>query len=338
MALVEELYGHRLTGESRDNAPQGPPATQVDPLLFRGARCPFMNAICDGGGNRDMARISASDESLGPYFDRSVGKITDGYIPCGVCSVRLPRDGIVWAICPRRLFCFTKEGVGEQHAELANRIFSVAGYRAGDEISVWSEVSLRESGENDRSFNYRLDYVLRSVERASQPVIVEVMTCSTSGGNKSQGKDIQGAFRRAVISTHSLPSHVGSIEAPGVNVRQVWARMASQMIAKSEAANSWGGCTIWVVQDTLVDYVRKNTALPLDQLHSQDWAPGEVNMLVSDLTQPVALYSGPIRPGGDSKACWMDLLGAPHIPTLSSLTKKLDDAQPLVTFRVPPSP
>lgn len=338
MALVEELYGHRLTGDSQDTAAQGSPAAQVDPVLFRQARCPFMNAICDGGGNRDMARISASDESLGPYFERSVGSSTSGYIPCGVCSVRLPRDGIVWAICPRRLFCFTRDGVGEQHAELAKRIFSVAGYRPGDEISVWSEVSLRESGENERSFNYRLDYVLRSVKRASQPVIIEIMTCSTSGGNKSQGKDIQGAFRRAVISTHSHSIRSGSIEAPGVNVRQVWARMASQMIAKSEAANSWGGCTIWVVQDTLVDYIRKNTALPLDQLRSKDWTPGEVNMLVSDLARPVALYSGPIRPGGDSRACWMELLGAPHIPTLSSLTKKLEEVPPLVTFRIPPSP
>lgn len=337
MALVEELYGHRLTGEPQATAPQGAPTVAVEPRLFREARCPFMNAVCDGGGNRDMARIPASDQSLGPYFERSVGKSTSGFIPCGVCSIRLPRDGIVWAICPRRLFCFTEEGVGKEHMELANRIFSIAGFQARDEISVWSEISLRESGKSGRSFNYRLDYVLRSKSRPSQPVIVEVMTCSTSGGNKSQGKDIQGAFRRAVISTHSLSGHSGPIEAPGVNVRQVWARMASQMIAKSEAANSWGGCTIWVVQDTLVDYISKNTALPLDQLHSRDWRPGEVNMLVSDLVRPVALYSGPIRPGGESKACWMDLLGAPHIPSLSRLTKKLEHEPPLATFRIPPS-
>ena len=107
------------------------------------------------------------------------------------------------------------------------------------------------------------------------------------------------------------------------------------MIAKSEAANSWGGRTIWVVQDRLVEYIRTNTALPLDALHSPDWTPGEVNMLVSDLTEPVALYAGPIRSASGSRACWLELLGAPHIPTLGSITRKLDETAPVTTIRVP---
>ena len=281
-----------------------------------------------------MARVAASDQGLGPFFDRRVGEATGGYLPCGVCSVRLPREDVVWAICPRRLLTFGPSGVADSQAELAQRVFAIAGLDPDEEVSVWKEVSLREVGAAGRRFNYRLDYVLRSTRPGAAPVIVEVMTCSTSGGKQSRGTDIQGAFRRAVVSAHTAVVDV--VEAPGVNVRQVWARMASQMIAKSEAANSWGGRTIWVVQDPLVEYIRSNTALPLEALHAPDWTPGEVNMLVSNLTRPVALYSGPIRADPGAGTCWLELLGAPHIPTLGSITRKLDEMAPVATFRVPP--
>ena len=280
-----------------------------------------------------MARVAASDPALGPFFDRQVGETTGGYLPCGVCSVRLPREDVVWAICPRRLLTFGSGGVAEGQAELANKVFAIAGFEPDEEVSVWTEVSLIEVGSGGGRFNYRLDYVLRSTRQGAAPVVVEVMTCSTSGGNRSKGTDIQGAFRRAVLFAHTPVTD--PVKAPGVNVRQVWARMASQMIAKSEAANSWGGRTIWVVQDRLVEYIRTNTALPLDALHAPDWTPGEVNMLVSDLTQPIALYSGPIRAAGGSGACWLELLGTPHIPTLGSITRKLDGTAPVATFRVP---
>ena len=57
-------------------------------------------------------------------------------------------------------------------------------------------------------------------------------------------------------------------------------------------------------------------------------------MLVSDLTGPTALYAGPIRPSSALRACWLELLGAPHIPTLSSINRKLDEKDPIATFRV----
>ena len=320
MSVVEELYGQPLS-EGMDQA------------ACRTAVCPFMDATCDGGGNRDMARVVASDPALGPFFDRRVGEATGGYLPCGVCSVRLPRDDVVWAICPRRLLTFGPQGVSENQAELASKVFALAGFEPDEEVSVWAEVSLSEVGTAGGRFNYRLDYVLRSAKPGAAPIVVEVMTCSTSGGNRATGTDIQGAFRRAVLFAHTPVTD--PVEAPGVNVRQVWARMASQMIAKSEAANSWGGRTIWVVQDRLVEYIRTNTALPLDALHSPDWTPGEVNMLVSNLTEPVALYAGPIRAAHGDRACWLELLGAPHIPTLGSITRKLENATPVATFRVP---
>ena len=280
-----------------------------------------------------MARVAASDPALGPFFDRQVGEATGGWLPCGVCSVRLPRDDVVWAICSRRLLTFGPEDVANDQAELANRVFAIAGLEPNEEVSVWTEISLMDVGADGGRFNYRLDYVLRSTRTGAPPIVVEVMTCSTSGGNRARGTDIQGAFRRAVLFAHRAVN--APVEAPGVNVRQVWARMASQMIAKSEAANSWGGRTIWVVQDRLVEYIRTNTALPLEALRAPDWTPGEVNMLVSDLAKPVALYSGPIRSAHGSRRCWLELLGAPHVPTLNSITRKLDETPPIATFRVP---
>ena len=87
-----------------------------------------------------MARVAASDPALGPFFDRQVGEATGGWLPCGVCSVRLPRDDVVWAICPRRLLTFGPEDVADDQAELANRVFAIAGLEPNEEVSVWTEI------------------------------------------------------------------------------------------------------------------------------------------------------------------------------------------------------
>lgn len=317
--VVAELFGHGLGTAA---------AARSD---CRRAVCSFMGAVCDGGGNRDMMRVAASDEAIGPLFDREVGESTGGFLPCGICSVR-KASGEIWAICPRRLFALSASGVSERHASLAARILRLGGFSAGEEVDVWSEVFLRDRGPSGEKFNYRLDYVLRSRTSRSAPVIIEVMTCSTSGGNKAKGTDIQSAFRRAVLRANGIRSE--PVASPGVNIRQVWARMASQMIAKSEVAVAWGGRTIWIVQDALASYIQDQTALPLDALHSPQWEPGEVNLVVSDLDGPKALYSGPIRPEGSDRRCWLEILGAPYVPPVTSLTDKLDGLEPLVTLAV----
>ncbi len=312
MPVVAELYGQALDDD-------------IDPGLCRTALCPFIEATCDGGGNRDMARVRASDQSLGHLFARSVGRETDGWLPCGVCSVRVG-ERKSWAICPHRLFAFGPNGVSARHRDLTRRVFRLAGFEPGQRVGVWPEITLFERGEGGRQFRYRLDYVLRAIEPQSPPVILEVMTCSTSGGNKAKGTDIQAAFKRAVLFAHTPARE--EVASPGVNVRQVWARMASQLVAKSEAANSWGGRTIWIVQDLLAEYIRTQTALPLDDLHSPDWAPHEVNMVVANLDGPLALYAGPIRSQEGNRRCWLEILGAPHLPSLASMTRKLKDIPP----------
>ena len=66
-------------------------------------------------------------------------------------------------------------------------------------------------------------------------------------------------------------------KAPGINYRQVWARMVSQLIVKSEVGLHWGGKTIWLVQDVLVNYICSSTALDIKRFLAEH--TGEVNML-----------------------------------------------------------
>ena len=143
----------------------------------------------------------------------------------------------------------------EQQRPLRDRVLRLAGFNIGDTVRVWSEISLR-----DDTVNYRIDYVLRNRDRP--PVIVEIMTASTSGGNKRKRTDMQSASCDAVRYANGVLTERGLSQ--GVNARQVWARMASQLSVKSEIANQWGGCTIRVVQDTLLAYIGAQTGLHLD--------------------------------------------------------------------------
>ena len=281
--------------------------------------------LCDGGGNRDMMRWPAERQPLAPFFDATVGSAGDGYIPCGVCSVRISETN--WAVCPRRLLTFDTSQPSEQQHPLRNRILQLAGFEYGDTVRVWSEISLRDN----TGLNYRLDYVLRTGERP--PVIVEVMTASTSGGNKSKRTDMQSAFCDAVLYANGVLPERGL--SPGVNARQVWARMASQLVVKSEVANGWGGSAIWVVQDALMDYIGRQTGLRLSELYSPDWRIGEINVVSASIERPqdIKLYSGPIRSTG-GEACWTELLSTPSIPTVTALTDRLTDDRVIATLEV----
>lgn len=315
MPVVYELFGEVLTysGDQKGR--------------FRLAQCPHMaGKQCDGGGNRDMARWPASDQPLAPFFDESVGQ-RDGYIPCGVCSVISGRS---WAICPRRLLTFDAMEPSPEQRHLLARVLRLAGFGTGDVVRIWSEITVHfQAGE--QRLNYRLDYVLKSGN--APPVIVEIMTASTSGGNRKLRKDIQSAFCDAVLFAEgNLP---GRGNAPGVNIRQVWARMASQMIVKSQIANAWGGLTIWVVQDALMDYIRSNTGLRLEDLRSPDWETGEVNVISASIDKPedVHLYSGPIT-SRHGEACWAELLNTPTVPTADILHGKLVEANAIAEIHV----
>ncbi|MDW8215922.1 MAG: hypothetical protein RMJ55_20415, partial [Roseiflexaceae bacterium] len=83
--------------------------------------------------------------------------------------------------------------------------------------------------------------------------IIEIMTTSTSGGNKQAQSSINQACAQALAGQNH--------QAPSINKRQVIGRMLSQFFAKSAVAKQWGGHAVWVIQEPLANYISSSTAL-----------------------------------------------------------------------------
>ena len=298
MSKIFELFGYPLdnwTEEARSNCSR--------------ANCPFMDAECDGGGNRYLSKIElAKHASLKPFFP---GK---RIVQSGVCSLRPSPLEQPWLVCPRRLFA-CRPGQARYQKAVLDKLLELSGSSPSDALRIWSEVKIRAktTTEDDdaKVFDYTFDYVIAGKRRllakeASEllgeaeavivrkakenrytcarrgketwiedfpgdpVVIVEVMTSSTSGGNEKKRTQIAMAVEDAVINGMQH-------EGPDINYRQVWARMVSQLFVKSQIGMAWGGKTVWVLQDVLADYISKTTALDLNKFLSNH--VDEVNML-----------------------------------------------------------
>lgn len=86
------------------------------------------------------------------------------------------------------------------------------------------------------------------------------MTASTSGSNTEKGTNIASAFEAAMIGNDPI--------SPGINKRQVWGRMATQLFAKSALAEAWGGKTFWIVQDELLSNIERTTQLSVAEIET----------------------------------------------------------------------
>ena len=359
MPKIYELLGYPVD----DNSP-----TVVESR--KRAYCPFISGTCDGGGNRFMSDIDLREHDelreLFPGLPR---------VPSGVCSIQVSDNTSPWIICPRRLLYMGKKANNSiLRGETQTRLLEKCGFPRGSEIGIWAEAKVKyinDSDDEDTSaFDYTFDYVLMPLGRVSQsqaiidsglesrvlqknlrdsghtfarrdgelyiedfpigsPVIVEVMTSSTSGGNKNKRSCIPQAFEDCMLGKPHL--------APGINYRQVWARMASQLIVKSQAAMAWNGKTIWVLQDLLADYISSSTALDLHKFIAEH--TGEVNILAfsygdnykrAQKNQTVSLdnsvlYAGPIRSdnSGNPQPCFQDIVLASVCPPQSVLVAAL---------------
>lgn len=366
MSKIFELFGYPLESwneEARRNCQQ--------------ARCPFMGGECDGGGNRYSSGINLETrKDLREYFP---GRTS---VQAGICSLRTRPGAQPWIVCPRRLLSL-KATSQHQSATFA-KLVEVSEVPAKSTLRAWSEVTLKLATENEdeeaKQFHYSFDYVLTGLGRKpisdvarligkseavaqklavangytlaqrgnqtwvddfpSEPiVIVEVMTSSTSGGDKKKRTQIAMAFEDAVKNGQA---HRG----PGINYRQVWARMVSQLIVKSQVGIAWGGKTIWLLQDVLADYISHSTALNLEKYvreHSD-----EVNMLafgygekanretsqetIIELTN-AKFYSGPVSEAKAGGTGFIDIvkIGAP--PPKDRLWKALFLKQPCASLR-----
>jgi hypothetical protein len=364
MSKIFELYGHRLDCWNE--------AAEAN---LRIAGCPFMGSECDGGGNRYLSAINLQENAA--LRKRIPGK---SVIQCGVCSLQIHEDEQPWIVCPRRLLSLKNGNLSEYQAIIRQKISEYAEIDRSKPYKVWSEVKIKTEVANDeeetKTFDYTFDYVIAATCRkkageaaallAQSPeairktatkngftaamrsgeywiddfptdplIIIEVMTSSTSGGDKKKRTQIAMACEDAIL-------HGMAHNAPGINYRQVWARMVSQLIVKSQVALAWGGRTIWLVQDVLADYISKSTALLLPEYLSDRL--NEVNILsasygnaIEDKTGGIIelkktdLFSGPIAESetGNKAKGFIDIvkIGAP--PPKTQIWKSLLNKNPL---------
>ena len=346
MSKIFEIFGYPLTSNHPD---------AID--CRTRAWCPFMESECDGGGNRHLSVLQLQDY---PQLVHQFPGKKDVHV--GVCSLLVREKP--WIVCPRRLFALRDSNLSQLQTRIREDLLRYSELDRAIEYRAWSEVKIRFSTQNteqEKSFDYTFDYVLAgrcrkslseisklakkserdcekiaiqnnfTLERcagehwvvdfpADPVVIVEVMTSSTSGGNKKNRTQIGMAFEDALLKGDDH-------EGPGINYRQVWARMVSQLIVKSQVGLAWDGKTIWIVQDALADYISSSTGLDLQRFISSTL--DEVNILsfgYGNAPEPEEasgivplcesqLYAGPVSStkGSGKSGGFMDIItiGAP---------------------------
>jgi hypothetical protein len=331
-----------------------------------------MGRTCDGGGNRYSSEIVLTPNhrltTRYPDFKRLPAGVCSLQLradesPWVVC----PRRLLALDYQPTELPAVSPQLM------LIRQILGLLAYPPGTRLGVWSEVKLKYGAE-DKLFDYTFDYLMMPLKRISLqqaistlrlganashstkrliqqlhtagyqirddaggmvvkdfpvgiPSIIEIMTSSTSGGNKTQETTIAKAFEKALFKEPH--------KAPGINYRQVWARMVSQLLVKSEVALHWGGKAVWVIQDVLMDYITKTTALNLKALASQ--MTDEVNVLgvayetitlttgLLSLSQ-TQLFAGKIRPTSATPSpSFQDIIRTPITPPLEVLISRLSE-------------
>ena len=336
MSKIFELYGYRLDRWNEK-------ATENRARAW----CPFMDTECDGGGNRYLSALDLRKKThLRKFFP---GK---QIVQSGVCSLRLRDNEQPWIVCPRRLLSFRGQTPSAYQVQVQNQLAKYAELASGKIYRTWSEVKMKietvNADQEAKSFDYTFDYIIAGHGRrrlsdiaeligrgpratlsiaeangytlafrngehwvddfpADPIIIVEIMTSSTSGGNRKNRTQIAMACEDAIIEP---TNHNG----PSINYRQIWARMVSQLIVKSQVGLAWGGKTFWLLQDVLAQYISSTTALNLSQYVAQ--YPNEVNILAfgyGDIDnrnmEPIikledsTLYAGPItESSGDGEA------------------------------------
>lgn len=365
MPKIFELFGYPLSAK-------GKKAEQSR----RQALCPFYGGKCDGGGNRYLSAIPLSEhpELANCFDDNSLNKVQvgvcsiqllDDEAPWIVCPRRLLVLGHSQASAYQH----------QQYAEnkVLGTLGYPKGTRLGvwREVNIYVE-SNGENGNEDevaKSFDYTFDYVVMPVGSAplqqahkslggdikklqkalvkngydfasrdnetyvenypqGTPSILEIMTSSTSGGDEKRRTRISHAFEDAMLGKPH--------NAPSINKRQVWARMASQLIVKSQTAIAWGGKTTWILQDNLADYISASTALNLNDYIATHTA--EVSVLSfsygSQFAKPPnsvielkdsRLFSGQMAPKGNKKESksFQDIARASFVPDVSVLIARL---------------
>lgn len=269
-------------------------------------QCPFMKDICDGGGNRFQTEIILTPaEPLTEYFNSDIDRVVPGVcsILAGkdiwvVCPRRLlaarhtgqglpsinqalqlyERDLLVSAGLPKGIrIGLWSEVALKQHVDDADINYHFD-YIAAPLVEKTLEQLLRELSLTPEQIIVELKsmtdvakkngYYPKGVRNPSDvsillpdmttPYILEVMTASTSGSDTKNKTDMRNAFRNAILYN----SHT----SPGINKRQVWGRMVTQLFAKTALAKQWDGRTVWIIQDELLRNIELTTRLKTETI------------------------------------------------------------------------
>src|SRR5665811_7736 len=275
MPTVQELLGYATTDQS------AMVSTSRQAYL-----CPFSGRECTAG-NRNL------------YVEVELHGQLEQKRP-GICTIRAGADSwmvcpnrlfALDSVKPTEIRPYT--GLSSAVRDVLEAIGATP-YLSNRPIGVWAETRVNQT-RGEKKFNYRFDFILNPVDRLSHasfadhwfaneasvstgfarlsesadgyvptrvpgwPIIVEVMTASTSGSNQANNTGIKPAFYNAWDASMG-ETPLLSI-APGPNARQVWGRMVSQLIAKSEAGEHWGGKTVWLMQDLLLTHLTETTQI-----------------------------------------------------------------------------
>lgn len=130
MSTIFEVYGHRLADDSEEAHRH---RTQ--------AWCPFMDARCDGGGNRYLTEIDLTKTANRDLSARFAN--LERVVP-GVCSLRPVRGHPPWIVCPRRLLALGQQQPYQRAIEA--RLLQILNYPAETRLGVWAEVKLKYKG------------------------------------------------------------------------------------------------------------------------------------------------------------------------------------------------
>ena len=214
----------------------------------------------------------------------------------------------------------------------------------GADVRSWWEFKFASSDSSDdndvegRFFEFTFDYILMEVDHSGEgehprligpPYILEVMTSSTRGGGLTE-------HMADVLALRDQRPMRGAVKSPYTpNYRQVFGRMASQLFAKSEAAEKWGGKTIWILQDVLLEYIQQTTAFRPEPFESR--SEGNVNMVVYKMSENTntqqydLIYDktliGKSRQNDPQNPDFTSMLGVGHIPSLELLKSTLERTQ-----------
>jgi hypothetical protein len=178
MSKIFELYGFRLDcwNDAAENN-------------LKRVWCPFMNAECDGGGNRYLSAINLkTNASL-----RAKIKGKD-IIQTGVCSLQTHENEQPWIVCPRRLLSLKNGNLSEYQSCVRKKLSEYSELDKTRIYKAWSEVKIKTEVSTDddemKTFDYTFDYVLSAVKQKKVSDIASLLSLSPDIVKKTAEKTV----------------------------------------------------------------------------------------------------------------------------------------------------